>query len=156
MTPVWKGALALLLAALGQSLLSRYLPAVGKSVDLYTVLVLYYAVSRRRVAVMVMGTSAGLVEDLLTHTMLGVNAFKKTLVGYLMGALGSFFMLNQPLPRFGILFLATLLEALTEFGLVLVLGRNPVPPAAGDLIRLGLGNGLAGILLFWMASKLER
>lgn len=155
MTPVWKGALALLLAAVGQTLLSRYLPAVGRSVDLYTVLVLSYAVSRRRVAVMFMGTSAGLVEDLLTHTMLGVNAFKKTLVGYLMGALGTFFMLNQPLPRFGILFLATLLEALTEVGLVLVLGRNPVPPAAGDLIRLGLGNGLAGILLYWLVKKLE-
>jgi rod shape-determining protein MreD len=154
-TPVWKGALALLLAAVGQTLLSRYLPAVGRSVDLYTVLVLSYAVSRRRVAVMFMGTSAGLVEDLLTHTMLGVNAFKKTLVGYLMGALGTFFMLNQPLPRFGILFLATLLEALTEVGLVLVLGRNPVPPAAGDLIRLGLGNGLAGILLYWLVKKLE-
>ena len=155
MTPIWRGILALVLASGGQILLSRYLPWLGKMIDLYTVLVLYYAVSRRRVAVMFMGTTAGLVEDLLTHTVMGMNAFKKTLVGYLMGALGSFFMLSQPLPRFGILFLATLLEALTEAGLVLVLGQHLVFPTGADLIRLGMGNGLAGILLYWLVPKLE-
>jgi rod shape-determining protein MreD len=153
--PVWRGILALVLASTGQILLSRYLPSVGSMVDLYTVLVLYYAVSRRRVAVMFMGTTAGLVEDLLCHTVLGMNAFKKTLVGYVMGALGSFFMLSQPLPRFGILFLATILEALTEAALVLVLGQHLVFPRGADLIRLGMGNGLAGILLYWLVSKLE-
>ena len=155
MMPVWRGILALLLAVGAQVLLSRYLPSAGRMVDFYTVLVLYYAVSRRRAAVMFMGTTAGLVEDLLTHTVLGMNAFKKTLVGYVMGALGSFFMLSQPLPRFGILFLATVLEALTEASLVLVLGQHLVLPPAGDLIRLGMGNGLAGILIYWMISKLE-
>ena len=155
MMPVWRGVLALIVASGGQILLSRYFPALGKMVDLYTVLVLYYAVTRRRVAVMFMGTTAGLVEDLLTHTVLGMNAFKKTLVGYVMGTLGSFFMLSQPLPRFGILFLATVLEALTEAGLVLVLGQHLVFPTAGDLIRLGMGNGLAGILIYWLVSKLE-
>jgi len=155
MMPVWKGLLALVLAAGGQTLLSRYFPAAGKMVDFYTILVLYYAVSRRKVAVMCMGTTAGLVEDLLTHTVLGMNAFKKTLVGYVMGTLGSFFMLSQPLPRFGVLFLATVLEALTEAGLVLVLGQHVVLPSAGDLIRLGMGNGLVGIFIYWVVGKLE-
>ena len=155
MSSAWRGALSLLLAAGAQVLLSRYLPAASRMVDFYTILVLYYAVSRRKVAVMFMGTTAGLVEDLLTHTVLGMNAFKKTLVGYAMGALGSFFMLSQPLPRFGVLFLATILEALTEAGLVLVLGQHLVLPSAGDLIRLGMGNGLAGILIYWMISKVE-
>lgn len=155
MTPVWRGILALILAAGGQVLLSRYFPTAARLVDLYTVLVLYYAVSRRRVAVMFMGTTAGLVEDLLAHTVLGMNAFKKTLVGYVMGALGSFFMLSQPLPRFGVLFLATILEALIEAGLLLVLGQHMVLPAAGDLIRQGMGNGVAGIMMYWIVSKLE-
>ncbi|HEV8376719.1 MAG TPA: rod shape-determining protein MreD, partial [Candidatus Polarisedimenticolia bacterium] len=155
MRPVWRGILALVLAAGGQLLLSKYLPTVGRMVDLYTVLVLYYAVTRRRVAVMVMGTTAGLVEDLLASPVLGVNAFKKTLVGYVMGTLGTYFMLNQPLPRFGVLFLATLLEALTEAGLFLVLGQHAVLPSTGDLVRLGMGNGVAGIIAYWLASKVE-
>jgi len=151
---LWRGAVGLLGAAVCQLLLVRYLPAVGRSVDLFTVLVMYYAVTRRRIGVMVMGTTAGLVEDLLAHTFLGMNAFKKTLVGYLMGALGSLFVLSQPLPRFGVLILATLLEALTEAGLVLVLGQHLVFPAATDLLWLGLGNGIAGILGYWAVSKL--
>jgi hypothetical protein len=46
MIPFWRGILALLVAAGGQLLLSRYLPAAARTVDLYTVLVLYYAVTR--------------------------------------------------------------------------------------------------------------
>ena len=154
MNSLWRGIVGLLVAAVCQLLLVRYLPALGRSVDLFTVLVMFYAVTRRRIGVMVMGTAAGLAEDLLAHTFLGMNAFKKTLVGYLMGMLGSLFVLSQPLPRFGVLILATLLEALTEAGLVLVLGQHLVLPTATDLLRLGLGNGIAGILGYWAVSKL--
>jgi rod shape-determining protein MreD len=151
---LWRGAVGLLAAAGGQFLLVRYLPALGRSVDLFTVLVIFYAVTRRRLGVMVMGTAAGLVEDLLTATFLGMNAFKKTLVGYLMGTLGSFFMLSQPIPRFGVLLVATLLEAVTEAALVLVLGQHLVLPSTSDLLRLGLGNGIAGIFGYWLIAKL--
>ena len=154
MSSLWLGIVGLLGAAVCQLLLVRYISAVGRSVDLFTVLVIFYAVTRRRIRVMVMGTAAGLAEDLLAHTFLGMNAFKKTLVGYLMGMLGSFFVLSQPLPRFGILILATLLEALIEAGLVLVLGQNLVVPGATDLLRLCLGNGIAGILGYYAVSKL--
>lgn len=153
MSSLARGIGALVAVALCQLLLVRYLPALGRSVDLYTVLVIYYAVTRRRLGVMVMGTAAGLTEDLLTHTFLGMNAFKKTLVGYLIGTLGSFFMLNQTLPRFGVLVAATFLEAVTEAGLILVLGQHLVFPGTGDLIRLSLGNGIAGILVYWAVSR---
>jgi rod shape-determining protein MreD len=148
------GALALLLATAGQLLLGRYLPSLGRSVDLFTVLVVYYAVSRRRAGVMMVGAGAGLVQDLFTHTLLGMNAFKKTLVGYLLGALGSMFVLSQPLPRFGVLCLATLLEALIEAGLYLVLGQHAGFPSPGELIRLGIGNGIIGTILYWIVSRM--
>jgi rod shape-determining protein MreD len=149
-----RGIAGLAAAAGCQFLLVRYLPALGRSVDLYTVLVMFYAVTRRRIGVMMMGTAAGLTEDLFAHAFLGMNAFKKTLVGYLMGTLGTFFMLSQPLPRFGVLVVATLLEALTEAGLILVLGQHMAFPGLGDLVRLGLGNGIAGILGYWAVSKM--
>jgi rod shape-determining protein MreD len=152
---LWRGALALTLASAGQFLLARYLPGLGESVDLFTILVVYYAVTRRQMSVMLIGTSAGFIEDVFTHAILGVNAFKKTLVGYLMGTLGSVFMLNQPLPRLGILFAATLLEAFTEVGLYLILGQRAILPSAGTLIRQGIGNGIWGALIFWIVSKVD-
>ena len=155
MSAVGKALLGLLLATAGQFLLIRYFPAVGRRVDLFTILVIYYAVNRRRVGGMLVGTAAGLVQDLLGHTVLGINAFKKTLVGYLIGALGSFFMLSQPLPRIGALVAATILEALAEAGLILVLGQHLVPPAPADVLALGIGNGLVGILIYSLAAKLE-
>jgi len=152
---LWRGGLALILASAGQFLLTKYLPGLGESVDLFTILVVYYAVTRRQMSVMLIGTSAGLIEDVFTHAILGVNAFKKTLVGYLMGTLGSVFMLNQPLPRLGILFAATLLEAFTEVGLYLILGQHAVLPSAGALIRQGIGNGIWGALIFWIVAKMD-
>jgi rod shape-determining protein MreD len=149
-----RGLAGLAAAAGCQFLLVRYLPAVGRSVDLYTVVVMFYAVTRRRIGVMMMGTAAGLTEDLFTHTFLGMNAFKKSLVGFVMGTLGTFFVLSQPLPRFGVLVAATLLEALTEAGLVLVLGQHLTFPATGELLRLGIGNGIAGVLAYWAVSKM--
>lgn len=155
MNALAKGSIALFLATSGQFLMTRYLPDLGRRIDLFTVVVIYYAVTRRRMGVMLAGTSAGLVQDLLTHTFLGMNAFKKTLVGYVMGALGSVFMLNQPLPRFGILFVATVLETLVEAGLILVLGQHATLPSAGELVRQGLGNGITGSLIYWVVSKLD-
>jgi rod shape-determining protein MreD len=154
MKSLWRGAAGLLAAAGGQFLLLRYAPALGRSVDLFTVLVIFYAVTRRRVGVMMMGTAAGLTEDLLTATFLGMNAFKKTLVGYLMGTLGSFFMLSQPIPRFAVLVVATFLEAVTEAALVLVLGQHLVLPDGSQLLWLGLGNGIAGIVGYWLIAKM--
>jgi rod shape-determining protein MreD len=155
MSGVVKAVLGLLLATAGQFLLYRYLPTVGHRVDLYTILVIYHAVNRRRVGGMVVGSAAGLIQDLLGHTVLGINAFKKTLVGYLIGALGSFFMLSQPLPRIGALVAATVLEALVEAGLILVLGLHLVPPAPATVLALGIGNGLVGIVIYGLAAKLE-
>lgn len=155
MSAVWRGCLALVLAALGQFLLNRYVPEAGKSVDLFTVMVVYYAVTRRRTTVMLLGATAGLLQDAVVHTFLGMNAFKKTLIGYLAGSLGSVLVLSQPLPRFAVLFVATILEALTETALHLVLGQNARVPTVGNLIRLGLGNGVVGTLIFWVISRLE-
>jgi rod shape-determining protein MreD len=103
---------------------------------------------------MIMGTGAGLVEDSLVGSILGMNGFKKTLIGYLVGSFGSLFMLNQPIPRFGILFAATTLDPLAELGLSVAMGRGFVFPGTLDLLQRGLGSGVLGLLFFWVAARL--
>jgi rod shape-determining protein MreD len=151
---VVQGAAALGAACLVQVLLSRYVPALARYCDLFTILVVYYGLAHPPRAAILMGTGAGLVQDALVHTILGLNGFKKTLIGYLVGSLGSLFMLNQAIPRFGILFVATLLDAFAELVLLLVMGQGFAVPGALDLLRRGLGNGVVGLLVFWIASRL--
>lgn len=151
---VVRGIVALGAAALAQALLSRYAPVLARSCDLFTIIVVYYGLTRPPTTAMLMGTGAGLVEDSLLHAVLGMNGFKKTLIGYLVGSFGSLFMLNQAIPRFGILFAATALDPLAELGLSVAMGRSFIFPGTLDLLQRGLGNGVLGLLFFWVAARL--
>jgi len=149
-----RGIAALGAAALAQSLLSHYGPALAGYCDLFTIMVVYYGLTCPPTAAMMMGTAAGLVEDSLLHSILGMNGFTKTLIGYLVGSIGSLFMLNQTIPRFGILFAATVLDRLAELGLSVAMGRSLDFPGTLAILQRGLGNGVLGLLFFWVAARL--
>lgn len=149
-----RGLLALGAAALAQVLLASYLPGLARYCDLFTILVVYFGLTRPAPAAMLMGSGAGLVQDALLGTILGLNGFKKTLLGYLVGSVGSLFMLNQAIPRFGILFVATLLDPLAELALSAAMGRVFEFPGALELLQRGLGNGVFGLLFFWISARL--
>jgi rod shape-determining protein MreD len=149
-----RGVVALGAAALAQAFLSKYAPALSRYCDLFIIIVVYYGLTSPPTGAMAMGIGAGLVEDSLLGLDLGMNGFKKTLMGYLVGSIGSLFMLNQAVPRFGILFAATVLDPLAEMGLSLAMGRSFVFPGTLDLLQRGLGNGVLGLLFFWVAARL--
>jgi rod shape-determining protein MreD len=148
-----RGTLALGAAYLVHVLLGHYLPALARCCDPFTILVVYYGLAHPPRAAILMGTGAGLVQDALVNSILGLNGFKKTLIGYLVGSLGSLFMLNQAIPRFGILFVATILDALAELVLLVVMGQGFIVPGAVNLLQRGLGNGVVGLLVFWIAAR---
>lgn len=151
---ILRGTLGLAAAALAQAFLSRYAPGVARYCDLFIIIVVYYGLTSPPTGAMAMGMSAGLVEDSLIGAVLGMNGFKKTLMGYLVGSIGSLFMLNQAIPRFGILFAATVLDPLAEMGLSLAMGRGFVVPGTLEILQRGLGNGVLGLLFFWVAARL--
>lgn len=151
---IGRSLLALGAATLAQALLSRYAPLVARYCDLFTILVVYYGLTCPPTTAMLMGTGAGLVEDSLVGPVLGMNGFKKTLIGYLVGSFGSLFVLNQAIPRFGILFAATVVDPLAELGLSIAMGQSFVLPGTLDLLQRGLGSGVLGLFFFWVAARL--
>jgi rod shape-determining protein MreD len=150
---LFRSVAALALVCLVQVLLARYLPAVARRCDLFTILVVYCGLSGSHRRAVVMGTATGLAQDALVGSILGLNGFKKTLIGYLVGTIGSLFMLNQPLPRFGILFAATFIDPLAEWGLSLIMGQSFLFPGIWDLAQRGVGNGVVGLFVFWIAAR---
>ena len=149
-----RGVLVIVAVCLAQVLLAQYLPQVAKRCDLFIILVVYYGLTRPPAGAMVMGAGAGLVQDALVGPILGLNGFKKTLIGYLVGTLGSIFMLNQAIPRFGILFAATVIDQAAELGLSMVMGQSVALPGIWDLVQRGLGNGVLGLLTFWITARI--
>jgi rod shape-determining protein MreD len=136
-----------------QMLLSQHLPEVARKCDLFSVFAVYIALTRPHRPAMMIGCGAGLVQDALADAFLGLNGFKKTLLTYLVGTLGSLFMLNQVVPRFGILFAAAFFDPLAELGLSLAMGQHFIFPGPWDLLARGLANGVIGLTVFWIAAK---
>ena len=149
-----RALLAIGAAALGQVLLVGQLPVLARYCDLFLIVVVYFGLTRPPAIAMTTGAAAGLVEDALIGPFLGLNGFKKTLLGYLVASFGALFMLNQTVPRFGILFLATVLDPFLELGLSLAVGRAFEIPGVLELVWKGLGNGFFGLLFFWVAARL--
>ena len=149
-----KALLGLAAAALAQMLLGKHAPAFAERLDLFTIFTVYAALTRPPRTAVILGSASGLLQDALTHVFLGFNGFKKTLLAYLVGTLGGLFMLNQPVPRFGILFAAAFFDPIASLLLSLAMGQQHVFPGIGDLVLRGLTNGLVGLVTFWVAGRL--
>jgi rod shape-determining protein MreD len=150
-----RAVVTLMAVALVQMLLSLHLPAVARRCDLFSIFAVYVALTRPQRTAMLLGAGGGLVQDALTGAVLGLNGFKKTLLTYLVGTLGSLFMMNQTVPRFGILFASAFFDPLTELGLSLAMGQHYVFPGPWELFQRGLGSGVIGLLAFWLAARIS-
>ncbi len=114
------------------------------------------AVSRRGRAIpaMLTGLLAGLVQDALTSPvrLLGLNAFSKVLLAYLMAAIGARALVEKPL-MFGILaWAAVALDGLVLTGLVWVLRGEPLLP---DLLSVSLRAAGTGVLATLLQAGLR-
>lgn len=109
------------------------------------------AVSRRGSAVpaMLTGLLAGLVQDALTSParLLGLNAFSKVLLAYLMAAVGARALVEKPVMLGVLAWAAVALDSLVLAGLVWVLRGEPLLPDPFSLAIRAAGTGLLAALL---------
>ena len=72
------------------------------------------------------GFAAGLLQDMASGGLLGVQAFTKALIGFVIGAAGGRLRVTQPLVQVSGLVLLTFVEGLSRFA-ILKLFRYPAP-----------------------------
>jgi rod shape-determining protein MreD len=139
-----------------QTTLARFLVRGSIGVDLVLVAVVYLSLKAGPTVGIVSGTVAGLAQDALTTGVVGIGGLGKTIVGYLAGTVGRAFIVAQPLPRFLVFFVATIVEMaiITLFHAVLDAGPYTVP--AGAIVAQAFGNSLVGIVMFQLAESVPR
>jgi rod shape-determining protein MreD len=151
MGPLGEAVLVGLAALVQQVLLSAHLPAVHRYVDLYLIAVVYISITRSQAHALLMGAGTGLIQDLFTQSLFGVNGFCKCLLAFLISGLSARFMLNQPLPQFGCLLVGTLAEFGIAWALLATLGQKVADPI---VLQRALANGVAGLLLIALFNRL--
>jgi rod shape-determining protein MreD len=97
--------------------------------DLPLVVVTYFALKRDAVLAVMIGTVAGLGSDALSNGLLGAGGFSKTLTAYLLAALVTRVMIDNPLMRIPVMAGAAAFDSLVYVFLHRLLGQSITPMA---------------------------
>jgi rod shape-determining protein MreD len=149
------GALiAIALALALQTTLTQFAVAGTGAVDLVLVAVIYVALTTGPVGGMVSGTAAGLIQDALSSGVIGIGGLAKTLVGFLVGAIGQQFIVTAALPRLVMFVAATVVHAGVFMGLYVALGLRAFASPWTAIASQALGNALVGLVSFAVVESL--
>lgn len=146
--------LLLLLALALQAGLGRLWPSVHRYLDLLMLPVVWYGVGRSQLGAMLVGCSAGLLQDAWFQAgVFGLNGFKKTLLGWSLGAIGARFDLNTQVGRLSSGFCLILVDAILDVGLRRLLDLEPAVPGLLELLIKAVSTG---ILATWTPPLVEQ
>jgi len=129
------------------------LPGVGRTlvyIDLPLAAITYVALRRDLVLAMVCGFVAGLATDVFSGGLLGANAFSKTLVAYLIAALATRVMLDNPVVRIPVIAGAAALDSVVIVFLHRVLGQPPLAPFAETTAYKLIATTVVGTFVFYL------
>ena len=152
-----KAARAVLAAALAlalQTTLARVFLRGTDAVDFVLVVVVYAALTGGPITGLLTGTFAGLVQDTLSTGVVGIGGLAKTVVGFLSGVVGTQFIVAQPVPRFVVFFVATIVHAVVFYGLYILLDLRQFRPAYAAVAGQALGNAVVGVVAFQLVELL--
>lgn len=149
------GVILAVAAALAlQTTAARFLVRGSVSVDLVLVVVVYVALTSGPATGLLSGTFAGLVQDALSTSVIGIGGLAKMLVGFLAGIIGTQFIVAASLPRFVVFFGATVLHAVVFMGLYVLLDLRHFGAPYGAVAGQATANAVIGVVAFQLAELL--
>jgi len=101
--------------------------------DFPLAVVVYFALQRDAVMAVMIGAVAGLGADLLSGGLLGAGGFSMTLTAYLLAALVTRVMIDNPLLRIPVLAGAAGFQTVVYLFLHQLLGQPPTDPVGGTI-----------------------
>jgi rod shape-determining protein MreD len=149
------GIILAVVAALAlQTTLARFLVRGAAAIDLVLVVVVYVALISGPATGLLTGTFAGIVQDALSHGIIGIGGLAKTIVGFLAGVVGTQFIVANSLPRFVVFFGATVLHAVVFMGLYVLLDVRHFGTPYAAVAGQAAANAIVGVVAFQLVELL--
>jgi rod shape-determining protein MreD len=145
-------AIALALAL--QTTLARFLVGGTVALDLVLVVVVYVALTSGPVTGMFAGSLAGIIQDALSSGVIGVGGLAKSIVGFVIGAIGQQFIVTAALPRLVMFLVATAVHATLFMGFYVLMGLRSFPSPWAAVLSQALGNAVVGMIAFTVVESL--
>lgn len=138
--------IGLVIALTIHSLLNKFFPNSLAFVDLYLILVVYYATGGNLIGTIIAAVLAGFVQDAFSNAIFGLHAFALTFCGYLVGVLSTKIDLRSPI-AFGLTVAGSvILNELVVFALVNILLSERIELFGQALLFKTLITSLLGVL----------
>ena len=141
------------LAVLLQTLLRQFWEPL-KYIDLPLIVVTYFALRRDVVLALVVGCVTGLATDAFSGGLLGANGFTKTLIAYLIAALVTRVMLDNPLVRIPVIAGAAALDGVIYFLAHQMLGQRPLAPFVETVAYKLIATTIVGTFMFYLLDRI--
>ncbi len=150
----WLGSFAAALAgvALVELLLAEILPAVAESLDLFLLLVVLVGLGGNSLRGLGAGIAAGLVQDVLVASPIGLHALACCIVGYAVARLSQRVVTARPGVAVPILAAALVVHRAVVVGLFALLGLPGLGERAGVPLQIGATVAL-GVPLLWLLRR---
>jgi rod shape-determining protein MreD len=147
--------MVLIAVALGlQTTLARFVVRGNVVVDLVLVVVVYVALTSGPATGLLTGAFAGLVQDALSSSVIGIGGLAKTIVGFLAGVIGTQFIVSQPVPRFVVFFCASVVHAVVFMGLYALLDLRHFGTSYASVAARSAANAAIGVAVFQLVELL--
>lgn len=124
-------------------------------VDLFLLLNIYFALNFNQMVCMGVSIPSGLIQDAFSKGIIGINAFSKTIIVFLISGLSSRLMIKHPLIIMILISAATLLDYLIPYGLYGLFHLTPFPMTPPILAAAALLNSTIGIILFQITDRVR-
>ena len=147
-------AVAIVVALALQTTLARFVIRGTVAIDLVLVVVVYVALTSGPVTGLLSGAVAGLAQDALSSGVIGIGGLAKTVVGFVVGIIGSQLIVAQPLPRFVVFLGATAAHAALFMGLYVLLSQREFGSPVAAVTGQAFGNAVVGVVAFQLVELL--
>ncbi len=94
------------------------------------------------------------MQDVLASSVVGIGGLAKTIVGFLVGVIGTQFIVTQPLSRFAVFFAATVVHAVVFVGLYAILDLRQFGSPYAAVAEQAVGNAVVGVLAVQLVERL--
>lgn len=146
----------ILLALLAELLLPRYVAGFFRFFDFMLIVVVFNSVGRSRIQTTLLGTASGLIQDVFTGIVFGLNGFAKTVVGYLTSSFYQRFMIDTAFTQLVVLAVSTLINEGICIGLRAALFGAAPGPVFPELLIRTVCNAFGGVLLMRLSVLIFR
>lgn len=156
MRTFWTGV-ALVAALAVQTALGQLLPAHARLFDPFLLVLVYCGLTGGDRHGMLAGAAAGWVQDVhFGGRVVGISGLTKLLVGYAVGWGGTRFHLGEPPTRAGVLFVATVVDALAFAQLSALFDVPVLPLSLGGLLARASLDALLGLAVYEVLERRVR